>query len=350
MPNATCAQQPYVNENLRFAVRYPEYCAIEETSSAVSFTITSAQGLVGALMIMLTDYATIGEAINSAKVPPTGTTDFKVISERQTDISNVQGFEIIRSMTLETSETHPRKRIGLTEKVVVVRRYVDVFYIVYAAFTQVYAAYLSEANDSIQSFRFFEDVTLSAEPKITSLAVDGTTYSAEELPRSLRLEYGKSYTLFAQSTISGPEGTRSAFDSWSDGNTNASRRITITRSGEIIARYKLQFELKVVSEQGNPQGAGWYDQGTVANFFVTSVPVSGFMGVLGGRLVLDRWRGDSTSSTPTSSVTMDRPKTVTAVWREDYTTVYALFGVFATIIILTGVAILKKGKSRTKPS
>jgi len=143
-----------------------------------------------------------------------------------------------------------------------------------------------------------------------------------------------SVTLKADRIVQGPSGTRYVFLFWTvEGRRYdtesptirvAQRRLTAT------AQFKVQYELTVKSEFGNPQGQEWYDEGSLATFSVTS-PV-GF----GIQHVFERWSGDSTSASPSSTIVMNSPKTVLAVWRADYT---VLIVVILVVVGASGAAI-----------
>jgi len=70
----------------------------------------------------------------------------------------------------------------------------------------------------------------------------------------------------------------------------------------------------VDSDYGSPQGEGWYDPGTAASFSVFSPDDHGD----GSRHAFTGWSGDSMATTPSASLTMDSPKTVTAHWKLQY--------------------------------
>jgi len=101
-----------------------------------------------------------------------------------------------------------------------------------------------------------------------------------------------------------------------------------------VAKYSTQYLLTVNSPGGlgNPQGGGYYDAGSTAQFSVSS-PV----GVL-VQQVFVRWTGDYSGTSPQGSVTMDGPKTVSATWTTSYTNVYVAGG--AVVILLLVGAIL----------
>jgi hypothetical protein len=112
------------------------------------------------------------------------------------------------------------------------------------------------------------------------------------------------------------EGTRYLFTSWSDGNNLTSRTIIISEFAltSYTANYQTQYYLSVDSGYGDPEGEGWYDAGSTASFSVaSSVSVSE-----GERLLFTGWAGDSSSSSPSSSLVMDAPKQVYAEWQTQY--------------------------------
>jgi len=158
------------------------------------------------------------------------------------------------------------------------------------------------------------------------------TTSPSEVARYAKMlgggEYdaGSTATLKVDTTVQGAPGTRYIFVSWTvEGRRYYTEAPTIqvySREVTATAEFKVQHQLVVKSEFGYPQGSGWYDEGSSAMFSVTS-PV-GF----GIRYTFERWSGDSTSPSPTSTIAMNSPKTVVALWRTDYT---------APIVMVLGV-------------
>ena len=77
-----------------------------------------------------------------------------------------------------------------------------------------------------------------------------------------------------------------------------------------------QYYLTVTSLYGTKGGAGWYDSGATAYATVTPLTVDGPAGV---RYVFTGWSIDATGTTsPSDPITMDGPKTATAVWKTQY--------------------------------
>lgn len=66
---------------------------------------------------------------------------------------------------------------------------------------------------------------------------------------------------------------------------------------------------------GQPSGGGWYREGSTASF---SAPAEVPGTAEGVRYVFDHWAGDYSGRAPFGTITMDGPKTVTAVYRTQY--------------------------------
>jgi hypothetical protein len=147
----------------------------------------------------------------------------------------------------------------------------------------------------------------------------------------------------APQTLPGAAGVQYVFQNWAaDGVTEAGNQITITMNGPhtAVAQYKTQYLLTVNSPNGNPQGGGYYDSGTTAQFSVTS-PVGYLI-----QQVFVQWQGDFTGTSPQGSITMDGPKTINAVWSTSYTNLYIVSGTVAALIVIAAGF----GMHRRKPS
>lgn len=173
-------------------------------------------------------------------------------------------------------------------------------------------------------------VTLTIDGSINKTSVIGSVYAY--------LKPG-AHVISVPDVVSIDDSTRLRFDHWPDGVTNASRTVTLDDDTQFDAIYVKQFRLTVTNSCGNATGAGWYDEESNASFSVVAVqPMSGLLGVLGGKCVFDHWSGDSSAKTTTASVTMDAPRTVASQSRADNTTPYALFG--ASVVIIASVLLL----------
>jgi uncharacterized repeat protein (TIGR02543 family) len=140
----------------------------------------------------------------------------------------------------------------------------------------------------------------------------------------------------------GDTGTRYVFSTWIiDNMTRTGNPISITMDSahELTATYKMQHYLAIESEYGDPHGAGWYDSGSTAKISLASSD-----GII-IRHLFTKWSGDSLDTTPVASILMDKPKTVVANWRTNYSQLYILIGI---IVVLAGAASLLAMKRRRK--
>jgi uncharacterized repeat protein (TIGR02543 family) len=80
----------------------------------------------------------------------------------------------------------------------------------------------------------------------------------------------------------------------------------------VTANWQNEYLLTIESAYGQPQGAGWYDEGSAASISIAPVqePTArhNFIG----------WSGDYTGSQASASIIMTGPKTVTADWQNEY--------------------------------
>jgi len=151
----------------------------------------------------------------------------------------------------------------------------------------------------------------------------------------------------APKTIDIASGTRWILVEWViDGAATPQRPSSFTMDSphQIIARYKKQHYLKVNSEFGDPRGEGWYDEGTTAEYVVTSPS-----GILIQQILVS-WTGDTSATSPQGKIVMDRPKTVTAQWRTDYTQLYVAVAVAIGVIVgLVVVIVYRRRREETPP-
>jgi hypothetical protein len=188
---------------------------------------------------------------------------------------------------------------------------------------------------------FTVPMTLKVEPTTgVAISVDGAKYTADQL-QVFNWVIGTTHTLQVDPKISGASGVRYLFVKWSDGSTDTSCTLTATQAVALSATFKTQYQLTVVSDLGNPQGSGWYDSGTQATFSVTSPqPGTDLFGTIGGKQVFQAWTGDSSSSSPTDSITMSGPKTVRALWTTDNSQAYMVLAGIIIVIVLVVVVLL----------
>jgi len=137
--------------------------------------------------------------------------------------------------------------------------------------------------------------------------------------------------------------TRHIFLLWSGdlSSTSPENLIRMDESKNVTASWKTQYYLKVNSNIGDPKGEGWYDGDSEATVSVTSP--TGFL----IQQFFEGWSGDSTAKSSLITLRMDSPKTVTALWRTDYTRIYLLGGGIFTVAI---ILLVKRIRSRKEGS
>lgn len=157
-------------------------------------------------------------------------------------------------------------------------------------------------------------------------------------------------TTQAPQSIPGGAGTQYSLKGWDlDGTMQSTNPLSITLNAPhtATAKYTTQYQLLVDSPYGNPQGAGFYDAGSSAQFSV-STP-SGFP----IQQIFVKWQGDYTGTSPQGSITMDKPHVVHAVWNTSY---LPLIGIVVVAAVIVGGLLFwrtrrgKGGEPETKPT
>jgi hypothetical protein len=133
--------------------------------------------------------------------------------------------------------------------------------------------------------------------------------------------------------------TRLRFEQWTDGVVQANRSISLQFSETLEAVYTVQYRLDLMGQQPNSTGAGWYDAGSPATVSVDNVePMSGVLGLLGGKLKFHAWyeNGVLLTDSPVETITINRPRVLIAQWQADYTMPLAITG---ALILVIGFAL-----------
>ena len=152
-----------------------------------------------------------------------------------------------------------------------------------------------------------------------------------------------SYTIEAQSILQLTEDIRMLFSEWNDGSTLNPRKILVNKPTVLEAIYSTQYRLIVESSYEKCYGAGWYDANSTVTFTVPeSVPSKDLTWILGVSYRFEKWRGDLTSSNPTSSLVMDSPKKVSAIWKVEYDSAHVISLLLVSTAVTWTVAYLKK--------
>lgn len=138
-----------------------------------------------------------------------------------------------------------------------------------------------------------------------------------------------------QTTISVDDGIKAVFTGWTGDHSGSSQQATLTVSKPLTieAGFRKQYLLNVESEFSETSGSGWYDEGTKINFSIQDTKIS--VNPLISK-VFRGWFGDSLSPSQSDEITIDSPKTIIAVWADDYTNLYLVGGI---IVIITVVAV-----------
>jgi hypothetical protein len=189
-----------------------------------------------------------------------------------------------------------------------------------------------EGDLGIFKFDIF-DVNINSIP----LLIDGVEYQSNELPVTFKWLPDSIHQCEALPFVNCAVGTRYGFVSWNDGNASPTREVSI--GGEYTANYLTQYYLTVESNYSNPIGEGWYYTGTNASISIPS-PTGSII-----RRVCIGWSGDINSSTPETTLSMDRPMTVIANWRKDYSQLYILIAGIVMMIALGVFFLVKKRRS-----
>jgi hypothetical protein len=156
----------------------------------------------------------------------------------------------------------------------------------------------------------------------------------------------------APQVLNGSSGTQYAFKGWmTDGALQAGNPVSLTldKPHNAVAKYQTQYQLVVDSPGGlgTPQGSGYYDAGSTAQFSVTSPN-----GVLIQQVFVE-WQGDFSGTSTQGSIVMDKPHIVHAVWTSSYTQLYLAGGALAVVVVVALLLLRRRhgaGEPVMKPA
>ncbi len=198
-------------------------------------------------------------------------------------------------------------------------------------------------NYVVQNVITFDQIGVNSDFTGTILIVDGVSYNYSNLPVSFPWNLGTSHNFAFQSPLA--VGTNHEQYVWTNTTGLANSQtgsITITAYGSVIGNYKTQYYLTLVGLSLAPTGAGWYDGGTFASVFT---PQYGDIVTGSSRYSFSGWSTNDMSeitdpSSPTTTVFMDKPKTVTANYVIQYAITFSQSGVSSdftgTILTIDG--------------
>jgi hypothetical protein len=153
---------------------------------------------------------------------------------------------------------------------------------------------------------------------------------------------GSTILLTCPQMVQVTQGTRDVFDSWivsASVSKESSVSVVLNSPVEAKAEYHREHYLQLLSAYGSPSGSGWYKEGSNTQIGTEKeLPMPGLLGVLGGKRVFGGWSGGIISADNIAQIRMDSPKTITANWQEDYSTICFIIIALAIFIIIVTVA------------
>jgi uncharacterized repeat protein (TIGR02543 family) len=150
----------------------------------------------------------------------------------------------------------------------------------------------------------------------TVVTIDGTEYTAENLPLSFNWESGSEHSFEFVSTLSVNNGKQYVWESSSGLSTLRNGTLTIMGAGSVTCKYVTQYWFAVSSEHATVGGSGWYFSGTAAHATLNDLTVAIDDS---SRYSFAGWSGDASGSgSPSFAVLMNGPKTATATWETQY--------------------------------
>ncbi|MCW5979114.1 MAG: PKD domain-containing protein [Bryobacteraceae bacterium] len=172
---------------------------------------------------------------------------------------------------------------------------------------------VAAAANGIAVLRPSIPLTIASSPPGLSFSTSGpgcpSGAYAPETSIALQLTPGTDCTVTFDSIQPSPPGAQYIFNGWADGPPSNSRTFSITTAASYVGNFRAQYLLDTVvspnSTAGTVSGGGYYDVGAVATVGVAETNpdyrFKGFSGALSG------------SANP-QAITMDAPKTVTAIF------------------------------------
>jgi len=187
-------------------------------------------------------------------------------------------------------------------------------------------------NYAVQNCVTFDQLGLSSDFAGTVVVIDGSSYSLGALPVSFYWQLGSTHNFAFQSPmVVTSNGKQYLWTSTSGLSSAQAGSLTLSAFGSVIANYKTQYYVTLTTGPlgvNSPSGTGWYDANTYATIsagqLVDIAPGS-------SRYSFSNWTtSDMTeitnSSAPTTTVLMDKIKTVTANYVVQYSIVFSQAG------------------------
>ena len=118
--------------------------------------------------------------------------------------------------------------------------------------------------------------------------------------------------------------------------------ITMDQDHLVEIHYQKQYYLNVSTTLGTSQGSGWYDENSVATFFVKPPTQGGLV-----QYHFAGWKGDYTGTDLVAQITLSRPMSVMAAWEVDYSLLIILL---VSSIVVVGLLVGFLFRRRMKKS
>ncbi|HXZ90751.1 MAG TPA: hypothetical protein VEG61_06795 [Candidatus Dormibacteraeota bacterium] len=181
-------------------------------------------------------------------------------------------------------------------------------------------------------------------PSNVAVSVDGVLQPAG--PVSIGVALG-GHNVTVPQLVNVSQSTRLRFDHWSDGYPSPLRSILVTNPTTLQADYLTQNLLTLIGGQGNATVSSWYDANKNATFSAAqSEPMSGALGV---RLLFQGWyeNGQLLTNSLAGTISMDKPHTLTALWRVDYSIPAAIMLGIIAVLIIAYLLVQRRNRTTT---
>ena len=168
--------------------------------------------------------------------------------------------------------------------------------------------------------------TISTNPSGLQVIVDGASYTS---PKTFTWTLETSHTLSVSSPLGGSAGIQHVFSSWTDGGAQAHSIKASADTTNYVATFTTQYSLTASSNPTNvgvtnPAGTTWHTKGQPLSLVAS--PNSGY--------TFSGWSGHLQGTTNPQSLTMDGPKSVTAIFTQAAGQatgkIHPSFGIFRT--------------------
>jgi hypothetical protein len=177
----------------------------------------------------------------------------------------------------------------------------------------------------------------------TKLYVDGTQVGNIQGQRSVPLTFkiGESHTISIDGYVYKDNTTRYYC---------ANDTVTVSSDVQVTFTYKPQYYLSIRNGYGQETGNDWYNGGSTATFSLRAgaVPMPGLAGVLGAKLVFEKWTGSAETSSIRGNITMTGPASISANWKTDYTTLLFAAGLIVILAIVGVMAYVRLTRKRKR--